>query len=163
MNHLLHQISWHQYLIAALLVAIIYYFIIILRYYRPELQNLQRRIAGERQADQLQALQYQPEEAGEEETADAGFLHEPAGQPNEQHTITDTDILAGRLKAVIAKAADNPFAPAVLIPQLKIILKDHQHIAASDRALINSLVVTECEKTGTALLTEEEVDQWWES
>ena len=160
MNHLLHQISWHQYLIAALLGSIIYYLIITLRYYRPELQSLQRRLTGDRQADQLQALQYQPEEAVE---AYAEPLPEPASQPDEQEAITDTDMIAGKLKTCIAKAADKPFAPAVLIPQLKTILKEYQHITATDRATINRLVVTECEKTGTALLTEKEVDQLWES
>jgi len=49
-----------------------------------------------------------------------------------------------------------------LIPQLKQILWEYESIAALDRSAINHLVVNECEKTGTALLTEEEVDQWWE-
>jgi hypothetical protein len=158
MNHLLHQISWHQYLTVALIAAIIYYLVVILRCYRPELQNLQRRISGDKQADHLQALQYLP---ADEEVKAAPVQH-LTEQPYHEEAITDTDILAGKLKACIIKAADKPFAPAILIPQLKKILKEHQHIAASERPPINHLVVNECEKTGTALLTEEEVDQWWE-
>jgi hypothetical protein len=163
MNHLLHQITWDQYLTVALVAAIIYYLLIILRNYRPELQSLQRRLTGDRQADHLQALQYQPEESGEEVKEDAGPLPDPVIQQKNDEAITEVDVLAGKLKVSITRAADKPFAPAVLIPQLKTILKDHLHIAASDRAAINSLIVTECEKTGTALLTEDEVDQWWES
>jgi len=158
MNHLLHQISWHQYLIVAFVAAIIYYLVVTLRYYRPELQNLQRRVNGDKRGEQLQALQYQPAEE-EVKAAPSQDLKE---QPYHEEAITDTDILAGKLKASIIKAADKPFAPAILIPQLKQILQERRHITASERTVINRLVVDETEKTGTALLTEEEVDQWWE-
>ena len=158
MNHLLHQISWHQYLIVAFVAAFIYYIIVILRYYRPELQNLQRRMSGDNAGGQLQALQYQPAE----EEVKAAPEQDLKEQPYHEEVITDTDILAGKLKASIIKAADKPFAPAILIPQLKQILKEHHDIAAPERAVINRLVVDETENTGTALLTEEEVDQWWE-
>jgi hypothetical protein len=158
MNHLLHQISWHQYLTVAFVAAIIYYFVVILRCYRPELQNLQRRLSGDKQGEQLQALRYQPAEE-EVKTSPVRALTE---EPHHEEAITDTDFLAGKLKACIIKAADKPFAPDILIPKLKIILKEHQHIAASERPAIGRLVVDECEKTGTALLTEEDVDQWWE-
>jgi len=158
MNHLLHQISWHQYLIVAFVAAIIYYLVVTLRYYRPEPQNLQRRVNGDKRGEQLQALQYQPAEE-EVKAAPSQDLKE---QPYHEEAITDTDILAGKLKASIIKAADKPFAPAILIPQLKQILQERRHITASERTVINRLVVDETEKTGTALLTEEEVDQWWE-
>ena len=157
MNHLLHQISWHQYLTVALSAAIIYYLFLILRFYRPELQNLQRHISGDKPGEQLQTLQYQPGE----EAIKAAPVHDQTEEPYHEEVITDTDILAGKLKACIIKAADKPFAPANLIPQLKEILREHQQIAASARPAINRLVVGECEETGTALLTEEEVDQWW--
>jgi len=158
MNHLLHQISWHQYLIVAFVAAIIYYLVVTLRYYRPEPQNLQRRVNGDKRGEQLQALQYQPAEE-EVKAAPSQDLKE---QPYHEEAITDTDILAGKLKASIIKAADKPFAPAILIPQLKQILQERRHITASERTVINRLVVDETEKTGTALLTEEEVYQWWE-
>jgi len=158
MNHLLHQISWHQYLTVALLAAIIYYLFVILRFYRPELQNLQRHISGDQPGEQLQALQYR----ADEEATEAAPVHGQTEEPYHEERITNTDILKGKLKACIIKAADKPFAPDLLIPRLKKILQEYQDIAASERPAINYLVVNECERTGTALLTEEEVDQWWE-
>lgn len=158
MNHLLHPISWHQYLTTALIIAILYYLILTLRCYRPELQKLQRRLSGDKPNNPLQALQYQPEE----QQASVSPLPSLTEQPHREESINDNDILAGQVKACIAKAADKPFAPAVLIPQLKQILQQHQELAATERPAINHLVVGECERTGTALLTEEEVDQWWE-
>jgi hypothetical protein len=158
MNHLLHQISWHQYLIVALLAAIIYYLVVILRYYRPELQKLQRRVIGDKPGEQVQALQYQPAE----EDAPSAPVPNPGKRPYPEDIISNVDFLAGELKACITRAADKPFAPAVLIPQLKQILLEYQSTAVSERPAINHLIVDECGKTGTALLTEEEVDQWWE-
>jgi hypothetical protein len=49
----------------------------------------------------------------------------------------------------------------MLVSQLKQILKQHTALTVAERPVINHLVVNECEKNGTALLTEEEVDQWW--
>jgi len=158
MNHLLHQISWHQYLIVAFVAAIIYYIVVTLRYYRPELQNLQRRISGDRPGEQLHALQYEPDQ----EEVPSAPAQSPVERPYHREIISNIDFLAGELKACIAKAAEKPFAPTVLIPQLKRILLEYQSTAMSERPAINHLIVDECEKTGTALLTEEEVDQWWE-
>jgi hypothetical protein len=158
MNHLLNQISWHQYLTISLLAAVIYYLMVILRCYRPELQNLQRRISGDKPGERLQALQYQPAE----EESPSSPVQSPDQRPHQGEIISNTDYLTGELKACIAKAADKTFAPAILIPQLKQILQKYQSIAASERPVINYMLVNECEKTGTALLTEEEVDQWWE-
>ncbi|WP_439697000.1 hypothetical protein ACFGVS_00555 [Mucilaginibacter sp. AW1-7] len=158
MNHLLHQISWHQYLVIAFVAAIIYYLFVIFRCYRPELQTLLRRLSGDKPGEELQALQYQPAE----EAINTVPVHGQTEEPYREEAITNTDILKGKLKACIIKVADKPFAPAILIPQLKKTLQEHQDIDASGRPAINRLVVGECERTGTALLTEEEVDQWWE-
>jgi hypothetical protein len=158
MNHLLHQISWHQYLTVVIIAAIIYYLVLILRCYRPELQNLQRRFVGDKSANQLQVLQYQS--TGEE--VPAASTQSLNAQAYSEKSICESDVLATQLKASIAKAADKPFAPALLISQLKQILQEHQHIAAAARPDVNRLIVNECKKNGTALLTEEEVDQWWE-
>lgn len=160
MNHLFHQITWHQYLAAALIVAVIYYTFIILRCYRPELKKIRQRFGGNPGGEALQALQYPASETGVPESPlKTSVIQENHAQEN----ISEDDILAGRLKACIAKAADKPFSPATLIPQLKQILQQCSDPAATARPAINHLIVTECEKTGTALLTEEEVDQWWES
>jgi hypothetical protein len=142
MNHLLHQISWHQYLIIAFVAAIIYYLVVIVRYYRPELQSLQRRVSGDKPSEELQALQYQRAE----EEVKVAPVQDLTEHPNHEEAITDTDILAGKLKACIIKAADKPFAPVILITQLKQILQEHHHIAASERPAINRLIVNECEK-----------------
>jgi hypothetical protein len=160
---MLHQITWHQYLTAILLLAIIYYAVIIFRFYQSEIQRLINKLQGSANSSQLPgALQYEPEENElAQKTRQPGFFESYHQQPE---PITGYDHLSGELKACIARAADKPFAPAILIPQLKKTLQiPCEGIASTDRDAINELIVNECERTGTALLTEDEVDQWWSS
>jgi len=160
MNHLLQHVSWNIYLTGVTLLAAVYYLFIGARFYSAELHRLFNHLSGRQTAaNQLPAaLQYQE--------ADLPDSSAPVYNENREHQQqkmpSDTDRLTGRLKACIAFASEKPFAPAVLIPQLKKILQEHPALAASaERPAINELIVDECEKTGTALLNEEEVDQWW--
>jgi hypothetical protein len=160
MNHLLHQITWHQYLVIALIAAIIYYLVVILRCYQPELRKIKQHFSGNQNREVLQALQYQDPET---ETPAPITQVTASQQNNAGESINENDILTGKLKACIAKAADKPFAPSTLILQLNGVLQQHKDLAITARPAINHLIVKECEKTGTALLTDDEVDQWWES
>jgi hypothetical protein len=159
---MLHHITWHQYLAAIIILAILYYLVIILRCYRPELQRIVKQLNGSGENSHLpEALQYQPgTDKPEGNLEHANSFNQQ--QEYHQEALTGYDHLAAELKACIAKAADKPFAPAVLIPQLKKIIKTQtETIGQTDRQAVNELIVNECEKTGTALLTEDEVDQWW--
>jgi hypothetical protein len=127
--------------------------------YAADIRGLFDRLTGkETTANELPAaLQYQEPAQEAKHSLAIVDTYSPY-----QEIPSDTDHLAGRLRACIAVASEKPFAPAVLIPQIKKILQEHPELANSkERPAINELVVNECEKTGTALLTEEEVDQWW--
>jgi len=162
---MLHHITWHQYFTAAIIMAVVYYLWVLIRCYKPELKKLTSRISGNNPDQALKQLQYRGpklEPAVPPQPARA----QTAGQPVEQQDIEQypagTEALTSQLRSVIQAAASKPYAPAVLIPQLKKILLDFPGIAASPyRDAINEFIVGECEKTGTALLTEDEVDQWW--
>jgi len=166
MNSILHHITWTQYLATALIAGVISYVYILLRYFRPEIIDFQNRLGWQKSDDGLQALQLNADEplpTPEEQPVSPIPLQQPMPSPSDQK-ISDSDILTGQLKACITKASENPFAAIVLINQLKHILRQHPEAARSpERYLHNHLIVTECENTGTALLTEDEVDQWWES
>lgn len=171
MNHLLQQITWHQYLTAALIATLIYYAVVILRYYRPELQQLKDRFSGNAHDDSLQALRNYSSEADSDTAVPTAPQNDLAArqpyqefpdEPAQQLAPTELDIISMKLKAVIERAADQPFSPAILIPQLQHILHEPQTFSDAEKAAISHLIVAECENTGTALLTEEEVDQWWE-
>lgn len=160
MDHLLQHISWASYFTCVSIVTFAYYLWIGARFYGGDLRSLVNRLSGRQTAanELPAALQYQETEA----KCPASPATVDNKNQQQQEIPSAADHLTGRLKACIAIASEKPFAPAVLIPQIKKILQEHPELAKSnERPAINELIVNECEKTGTALLTEEEVDQWW--
>ena len=141
---MLSPISWQQYVTAIAVLLFVYYLIVAGRFFLPEVQGqLERRRPTP--ATALSVLQY-PEEPGIEEAED------PLVQQTEQ--------LITRLKTFVQQA---PSQPAAIAIGIRNIFKDFPIIKDTQlRAAINELVVTECEKNGAALLTEAEVDQWWD-
>lgn len=162
MNHLLQHISWITYLTSVLLLLIPYYLFISVRFYGPELHCLFRHLSGQQTTTYglPDAMRYEgPEEVSYPST---GVTTEAGPDNRPDDTIDNTDELIGQLKACIQTSGDKPFAPAVLVPQLKKLLRADPGLQHSPyRPAINELIVAECERTGTALLTEDEVDQWW--
>ena len=157
---MLHQFTWHQYFITVVVLTIIYYLLILLRYYLPELQKLISPWHGCSSESPLpDVLRYeQTEKATPDQRAEDNKRASPYPE-----SPSEANHLSVQLNACISIAAEKPYAPDALIRQIKKILHEHSELAVSpERPKINQLVVRECEKTGTALLTEEEVDQWWE-
>jgi len=159
MNHLVQTISWNTYLTSLFLFVIAYYTVVGARFYRGILFNFLRRLTGqEAAADGLPSVLQYREPATEAEHGDPAT----ANHQKQQQAPGDFDRISCHLKACIAKAADEPFAPDILIRQLKKILNAQPEGALqTNRRAIKELIVNECEKTGTALLSEDEVDQWW--
>lgn len=163
MNKLLNPISWSAYLETIAVLAIVYYACIGWKFYRPEISRFIDRItgrdAGKRELPE--ALQYQGDAAPESPTADRVFPADKRPRFHEEPLLNHFE-LAHQLTECIEAATEKPFAPAILIQQMKKILNDYPDVAAKpEREKINALIVRECEKTGTALLSESEVDMWW--
>lgn len=156
------QISWTTYFEVIIFLLIIYYVYILLKFYREDLRRLFRiGKTSENTAQEIpQALRYEAPGPADQNfiisTGDLNVDNQPDG------SLEDADQLIGQLKQVIQSASGKPFSPAVLIPQVKKLFAKSPSLRRSPhRPAINELVVSECERLGTALLTEDEVDQWW--
>ncbi|RKR82067.1 hypothetical protein BDD43_2234 [Mucilaginibacter gracilis] len=163
MNKLLNPISWSAYLETVAVLAIAWYAFIGWKYYRHEIRELIARISGQKDDSRElpAALQYQSEADADATAAQSAIPAEQA-QSIYEEPLLNQDELAQELTRCISEATDKPYAPASLIPKLKKILNDYPDVAATpDRDEINALIVRECERTGTALLSESEVDMWW--
>lgn len=161
--NLLTHLCWTSYFELVLLLLTIYYGYILFRYYGDDLRRLiQPTPKGDQTSQHLsEALRYQqPEEISH--TATDIYTHSnPDNFPDD--SMEEADHLISQLKQIITSASGKPFAPAVLIPQLKKSLRENNALQDSPhRPAINELIIAECERTGTALLTEDEVDQWWD-
>jgi len=137
---LMNHFTWTQYLETLAVLLIIYYVVVFFKYYLPEVQNkLQHNKPAPAAA--FSVLQYQEPVATEEA---------------EDPLVRETETLISQLKLAIGEGYD----PAAI----RNILEDHPMIKDTAlRPAINELVVTECEKIGAALLTEAEVNEWWEA
>lgn len=160
--NLLNHLSWTSYLEAVCLLLVIYYLFIGLRYYADDLRRLVNQSA--KNVNSTAAIPDALHYGGPEEVSYPGTQELRKSNPDNRpdDSLSETDSLIGQVKQVILAASGKPFSPAILLPQIKKLLRANPGLRHSPhRPAINELIVAECERTGTALLTEDEVDQWW--
>jgi len=160
MNHLFWNITWLRYTELLALALVIYYLYVGLRWYRTDIANLFRR---GRSSSMLQREQ-QPLRICDVEGPDATTASVSMQQTMEPpQNPSEAEMLTTALLASIAESSSHPYEPERATKKLKAILQRYPQLRNSPRrAAITSLVVAECEKTGIARLSEQDVDQWWE-
>ncbi len=158
---MLNQLSWTTYLQVIIALATAYYLFILLRYYPDELKAFlkTKKVNGGQALPAV--LQYDPGEAIIASHHSQQLEESEDNRPDS--SLAEADSLIAEIKSCIQAASGKPFAPAILIPQITKIFRAAPGMAGSPyRPAINEIVVSECERLGTALLTEDEVDQWWD-
>jgi hypothetical protein len=158
---MLKQISWTTYFEVVIFILVVYYVYILLKYYKDDLWRVLRIGRTESGNQEIpQALHYEAPEPANQSFMISTSDRNPDNQPD--GSLEDADQLISQLKQLIQSASGKPFSPAVLIPQVKKLFAKNTPLRQSPhRPAITELVVSECERLGTALLTEDEVDQWW--
>ncbi len=164
---MLNQLSWTTYFEIVIFLTALYYIFVLFTYYREDARQLLQSQKPTSETHQVpEALRYeQPEKVEKFEQ-----IEYPADE-NPQDDILDklqnedfatAEKFIEQVKVCIKNASGKPYAPAILIPQIKKLFRENPDLLNSpQRPSINELIVQECESTGTALLTEDEVDQWW--
>jgi hypothetical protein len=158
---MLNQVSWTTFFEIVIFLAAVYYLFVLFRYYAGDLRQMVLPRTDATIDHQIpDVLRFeQPEELHQAHTEPLARARQES-LPDE--SLEETAEIRGQLKQCIQSASGKPFAPAVLIPQIKKLFRDFPELRYSPhRPAINELVVQECERTGTALLTEDEVDAWW--
>lgn len=152
------NISWQDYIIAVAITLTVYYVVIGLRYYSDELKALFsgkwrlkfRRAGSGFDEDDLSLI------PSHRDNQDYPF--EPAGQ--DEFAIVEE--LIGRLKETIATASKKKHVPQEFKHFLRLLLREYPAVRTSPfRDSVNELIVSECEKYGSVLLTEAEVNRLW--
>ena len=156
---MLSHLSWGVYLEVLIVLLVIYYAVIGIRFYQNELQSLFK--GGVIKSRKPVAA---PLFSNETTATGAGQADEPHTAEAADDTQEQVDAVIGELKAIIKDASGKPYNPPVLTGQIRQLFRDNYTLKNSPyREAINELVAAECEKTGTATLTEEEVNEWWDS
>ena len=150
MNAIFDTISWTHYSQLLGLVLLIYYILISLSCFPAEVNYLFRygsfRPRPQADIDPFLSL-------------DECIL---AVDKKEAAIAPETEILLSALRIQIDEWKQQPCAPADVPRKLIAIIRQFPKPEdLTQRAAITQMLVAECEKTGIALLNEDEVDQWW--
>jgi hypothetical protein len=157
---MLNHLSWTSYSEIIIFLLVIYYTFIGIRFYGSAIKGLLGLSPKNGNTQQLPEQLIYQEASTPVNNLPEEVSYASGSYPDDD--IREADELIASAKNSIAEASEKAFAQERLIAGLKNIFKTHKSLKTSPhRSAINELVVTECERTGTAGLTEEEVDQWW--
>jgi len=158
---MLNHLSWTAYFEGVSTLLLIYYLYVGIRYYAADIKQLLSSAGKNGPGTKL------PEQLvfNDAEHPSGDFPKEVSYEQSlyRNDDIQEADKLISSLKKKITAASGAAYAPVKLLTELKAVFQEHPSLKNSPhRPAINELVVTECERTGVAELTEDEADQWWD-
>jgi hypothetical protein len=157
------QLSWTQYLIFLASGLTIYYAIISYQYFRGGFCRLVDRFSVNTESTPQNKFIFS---AASGSPATEKTTTEPAAEYHNE-LQADKGLIAAEMtiadiRALVKQLADEPHHPEVVKLQLQGILTVHDStLLAPYRESVNHVIVSACEQYGIALLSENEVDEWW--
>jgi hypothetical protein len=156
---MLNHYSWTSYFVAVALLLVIYYIFIGIRFYGNDIRKIfKSRDAVPAQDEPQQTVHEDP--AVTQPELDYADQYVQDNYPD--NDIRETDDLIAEAKSLINAAANKAYSPKSLIARLRELFARYTSLKTSPhRPAINEMILSECERTGVAELTEDEVDAWW--
>ena len=158
---MLSGISWNNYIVVVVSLSIVWYLFVGLRYYFEDIKDF---VAGKRK------LQFRGLVGNSIPKSDYDFDYQKSDEilnaQVEFETIdtvfNEVEDLTAKLKNAITNATEKKLIKKDFEDHLRLILKEHPLLANSPfRSSVNELIVSECEKQESVLLTHQEVDALW--
>lgn len=159
---MLRGISWNNYMVVVVLLSIVWYLFVGLRYYFEDIKDL---VTGKWKL-QFRGLVGKPISKSDYDF-DYQKSNEILNTPVEYETVdpvfNEVEELTASLKKAITDATQKKLVKSEFEDHLRFILKEHPLLGNSPlRPSINELIVSECEKQESVLLTHQEVDTLWD-
>lgn len=156
---MLNHYSWTSYFEAVALLLVIYYLFIGIRFYGNDIKKLLKSPDARPSQDEPQQIVDEEPAMAQPELINADQYVQD-NYPDDD--IRETDDLIAEAKSLINAAASKAYGPESLITRLRQLFNKYTSLKTSPhRPAINEMIVSECERTGVASLTEDEVDAWW--
>jgi hypothetical protein len=158
---MLTGISWNNYIIVVVLLSIVWYLFVGLRYYFEDIKEF---VTGKRK------LQFRGVAGKSISKSDYNFDYQKSDEilntPVEFETVdtvfNEVEDLTARLKNAITDATQKKLSKQEFEDYLRFILKEYPSLRDSPfRPSLNELIVSECEKQESVLLTLQEVEALW--
>ena len=159
---MLSGISWNNYIVVVVLLSMVWYLFVGFRYYFEEIKDL---ISGKRK------FQFRGLIGSSIPKKDYDFDYQKSDEilnTQVEFEIVDTDFnevedLVTKLKNAIIDATQKKLVKKEFEDHIRLILKECPALGNSPfRFSLNELIISECEKQESVLLTPQEVDALWE-
>ena len=155
------NISWGNYIVVVVLLLASWYLFVGLRFYFDDIKGI---VTGKRklQFHRLGKTNYQEpqSELNYQDSPEVTSTQSSFGEFDT--TFQDVDALVERLKNVIADAAKKKLHKQEFLDYIKLILKEYPSVKDSPfRSSVSELIVSECNKTESITLTQEEAERLW--
>lgn len=151
---MLTDITWQEYLTGIGVLAAIYYAFVVWRYYPQELRKIFNRRKITYDHFDLDAA-YEDVVMGKDTVDDRP-------EQNTNSEIEDIESLVTRIKDFLSSQNAKTAHKDDLMQYTGLMLNEYQSLKNSElRESINELIASECEKNGTALISEGEADLLW--
>jgi|GEM_PF-4103093 hypothetical protein len=156
---LFSHLTWTDYLEFITAGLLIYYSYVLISCYRSELTAVTARLWAGKQTGNADSFLI-PGQSPDEDANPSAVTHN--GQPPDDAGLLRAEGAVAAVRALVQQnqAAANP--PAEVVPKIKALLNDLKiPVLLPYRDLINHAIVTVFKQYNLALLTEDEVDDWW--
>lgn len=160
------NITWTNYIVVIIVLLAIYYLFIGIRFYFRDLQDFltQRRkdnkhfLSDEIIDGILQSSHAEPFEESQSEQ----LIPDSSFAQTSDDTFEDIERLIVQLKEAICDAGTKTYTREEFFLLLRLILIEYPHLKDSPfQSALNELIVSECEKYGSIVISEEEVVMLW--
>jgi len=160
---MLSGISWNNYIVVVVLLSIVWYLFVGLRYYFDDIRDL---VTGKRKL-QFRSLLGKPIPKTnyyfDYQKSDE-ILNTPVQYETVDPVFNDVEDLTVSLKEAITDAIQKKLSKKHFKAHLQSILQTSPLLADSSfRPSLNELIISECEKQESFLLTLQEVDALWDN
>ncbi|MGN6542166.1 MAG: hypothetical protein ACTHKY_15265 [Ginsengibacter sp.] len=154
---MLKNISWTDYIITVSAIFFVYYLLISIRYYSGEIKDFFSGKQKQKFTPVLTASDKQYNLDVDETEEQLASFHNTSDDQ-----LIQTKQLADRLKSVMADAMSKRLIPQEFKQYVSMVLKEYPSIRYSPfQSSINALIISECKKYGSAILSEDEVELLW--
>jgi hypothetical protein len=154
---MLKNISWTDYIITVSAIFFVYYLLISIRYYSGEIKDFFSGKQKQKFTPVLTASDKQYNLDVDETEEQLASFHNTSDDQ-----LIQTKQLADRLKSVMADAMSKRLIPQEFKQYVSMVLKEYPSIRYSPfQSSINALIISECKKYGSAILSEDEVELMW--
>lgn len=155
------NISWGNYTVVVVLLLVSWYLFVGLRFYSEEIKEI---VEGKRKLQFRGAI----EESNAQSDYDPRHLDFESTKSESETAASNTifqevDGLVKRLKNVITDATQKKLIKQEFEDSMRSALKEYPLLRDSPyRSSVDELIVSECEKQGSILLTQQEVEALWD-